>query len=503
MRDALVDGEFHALGVNEDHAHLLGRCTHHDRRDHGVDEGGLTGAGLASHQHVRGLGQVGDDVAAFDILADADDERVLVAAGGSGAQDIAEGHVFAVGVGDLDTDGALAGDRREDTHIGGGHGVGDVLRQVGELVDLDAGAEDDLVAGDCRASGEAGDARVNVEVREDLSQRRDDLVVDGGSGHVGRAGDQEVFRGKRVADRVVEVGLEGPLGLVGDRRGRRLVLELRFGFGHVRGHLDGGGGHGGTHLGEHLSGGVRRRLTRPGRGSRGGCGSGDGAGFEQTGLPHRLGIGGLAEGLVSVVFVEERVVSGREVFACLAAGFLGGIAAGLIRSLSVALGALTAQVGGEVAQARWHVGDGSARGEKNRVCQEQDHQGSRSPAGQEEDQGARDEPAEQATGRLDAGVGAHSGVAAGDVHEARQRRGDADTAGHVVRKSRAPGACRDQLDGEGDENEGQDNREDAEQACRRVVNGVPGLAGNLEPLAQRDDDGCGNRDEGGGVALDL
>ncbi len=164
VRDALVDREFHALGVDEDHAHLLGRRTHHDRRDHGVDEGGLTGTGLAGHQHVRGLGQVGDDVAALDVLADADDERVLVAAGGRGAQDVAEGHVFAVGVGDLDADGALAGDRREDTHVGGGHRVGDVLRQVGELVDLDAGAEDDLVAGDCRAAGEAGDARVDVEV---------------------------------------------------------------------------------------------------------------------------------------------------------------------------------------------------------------------------------------------------------------------------------------------------------------------------------------------------
>ena len=189
MRDALVDGEFHTLGVDEDHAHLLGCRAHHDRRDHGVDEGGLTGTGLAGHQHVRRLGQVGDDVAAFDVLADADDERVLVAAGGSRAQDVAEGHVFAVGVGDLDTDGALAGDRREDTYVCGGHGVGDVLRQVGELVDLDAGTEHDLVARDCRASREAGDACVDVKVREDLSQGRDDLIVDGRTGHVGRAGD--------------------------------------------------------------------------------------------------------------------------------------------------------------------------------------------------------------------------------------------------------------------------------------------------------------------------
>ena len=361
MRDALVDRELHALGVDEDHAHLLGRRTHHDRRDHGVDEGGLTGTGLTGDQHVRRLGQVGDDVAALDVLADADDERVLVAAGGSRAQDVAEGHVFAVGVGDLNTDGALAGDRREDTHVGGGHGVGDVLRQVGELVDLDAGTEDDLVARDCRAPGEAGDARVDVEVREDLPQCRDDLVVDGRTGHVGRAGDQEVLRRQRVTDRVVEVGLECPLGLVGNRRGGRLILGLRFGLGHVRGYLH--GGHGGTHLGEHLGGCVGRRGTRPGRGSRGGRGGRDGTGFQETGLPHGFRVGRLAEGLVPVVFVEEGVVARCEVLARAAACFLRGIAAGLIRGLGVALGAPTAQVGGEVAQARRNVGDGGPSGE--------------------------------------------------------------------------------------------------------------------------------------------
>ena len=40
--------------------------------------------------------------------------------------------------------------------------------------------------------------------------------------------------------------------------------------------------------------------------------------------------------------------------------------------LGVALGALTAEVGGEVAQARGNVGDGRARGEQDRVGQEQD-----------------------------------------------------------------------------------------------------------------------------------
>ena len=173
--------------------------------------------------------------------------------------------------------------------------------------------------------------------------------------------------------------MEGPLGLVGDRRGCWLGLGLRSGLGYVCGHLH--GGHGGTHLGEHLGGRVRRRGTRPGRGSRGRRGGRDSPGFQETGLPHGFRVGRLAEGLVPVVFVEEGVVSRREVLARAAACFLRGITAGLIGGFGVALGALTAQVGSDVAQACRNVGDGGPSGKEDRVGQEQDHEGARTPAG--------------------------------------------------------------------------------------------------------------------------
>ena len=173
--------------------------------------------------------------------------------------------------------------------------------------------------------------------------------------------------------------MEGPLGLVGDRRGCRLILGLRFGLGHVRGYLH--GGHGGTHLCEHLGGCIGRRGTRPGRGSRGRRGGRDGTGFQETGLPHGFRVGRLAEGLVPVVFVEEGIVSRREVLARAAACFLRGITAGLIGGIGVALGALTAQVGSEVAQASRNVGNGGPSGKEDRVGQEQNHEGARTPAG--------------------------------------------------------------------------------------------------------------------------
>ena len=56
--------------------------------------------------------------------------------------------IWRSAVGHLDADGLLAGDGRQDAHVGRRHGVGDVLVQAGDPVDLDAGAELELVAGD-------------------------------------------------------------------------------------------------------------------------------------------------------------------------------------------------------------------------------------------------------------------------------------------------------------------------------------------------------------------
>ena len=72
--------------------------------------------------------------------------------------------------------------------------------------------------------------------------------------------------------------------------------------------------------------------------------------------------------------------------------------------------------------------------------------------------------------------------------------GDADAAGHVVGQARiAPIARTTSSHGQGDEEQGQHDGEDAEESGGGVVDRVPGLAGNLEPLAQRDNDRRGER----------
>src|SRR6185312_12978980 len=137
---------------------------------------------------------------ALDVLADTHDHGVFGLAGRVRAQDVAEGDDLLVGVGDLDADGALAGDGREDAHVGGGDGVGDVLGQGGDAFDLGARGELDLVAGDRGAAAEAGDLSVDLELVQRVGQGLHDGVV-GFRAFLRRGpGGQEFGIGQRVGD---------------------------------------------------------------------------------------------------------------------------------------------------------------------------------------------------------------------------------------------------------------------------------------------------------------
>ena len=109
------------LRVDEDHAHLVGRGAHQDRRDERVDAARLAGAGGAGDEQVGHRGQVDQHRPAVDVLADGHLERVGGPAGLGRRQDVAEGDELAVVVGDLDADGRAAGDGGQDAHVGGGH----------------------------------------------------------------------------------------------------------------------------------------------------------------------------------------------------------------------------------------------------------------------------------------------------------------------------------------------------------------------------------------------
>jgi len=202
-------GQLDPLGVDQQHPHLLRRGAHHDRGDHRVHEAGLARSGRAGHQQVRHLGQVRDDIAALDVLAQPDGQRVVVVAGAVGAEHVAEGDDLLVGIRDLDADRGLAGDRREDAHFGRRHGVRDVLGQSRDLLDLHAVAEFDLVAGDGRAAGVAGDGCVDLELLQHLGEAAHDEVAGAGAGLGYRPGLEDRLVRELVDDVATERHLFG------------------------------------------------------------------------------------------------------------------------------------------------------------------------------------------------------------------------------------------------------------------------------------------------------
>ena len=177
MRDAGIRRQLHTLGVNHDHTHLIGSGAHDHGSEHGVDETRLSGACGTGYQQVRHLGQIGRHEVAFHILADTGQHRVRIVHGLVGAQHVAKHHGFAVGVRNFDADGRLAFDHGQDAHIGAGHRIGDVLLQVGDLLDFDARPELHLVHGHGRTSQEADDLGIHAELLEGAGQGANHTVI--------------------------------------------------------------------------------------------------------------------------------------------------------------------------------------------------------------------------------------------------------------------------------------------------------------------------------------
>ena len=198
VRNALVDRQLDALGVDQHHADLFRGGPHHDRGDHGVHERGLARAGLTGHEHVGRLGEIGDHIVALDVLAQPHDQGVRLLLGGARAQDVAELDHLTVGVGDLHADGALAGDRGQQADLVRAHRVGDVLLLTGHPGDIDAAPQVDLVASDLRAAGVAGDRGVDLEFGENTLKLLDNRVVGLGARGVARSGLQKALTGQGV-----------------------------------------------------------------------------------------------------------------------------------------------------------------------------------------------------------------------------------------------------------------------------------------------------------------
>ena len=149
MGEVVEDLQLDDLGVDHDEAQVLRRAAVEQRDDDGVDADGLALAGGAGDQRVRHLGEVLDDGLVRDAVhAEHDGELHRGLGPGLGFDDLAQEHVLAVLVRDLDADGALARDRRQDAHGLGLEVHRDVVREVGDLLHAHARGGLDLVTRD-------------------------------------------------------------------------------------------------------------------------------------------------------------------------------------------------------------------------------------------------------------------------------------------------------------------------------------------------------------------
>ena len=140
--------------------------------------------------------------------------------GGRGiGEHVSQAHQLSIEVRHLDTDRGLARDGRQQADVVGRHRVRDVAVQGRDLLDLHAGAELDLVASDCRATGEARDRGVDLELLQDPLDRLDHLIV-GLAAFLRRvAGGEKLQRRERVVDPAEQLRLRVQLFAVGVRGG--------------------------------------------------------------------------------------------------------------------------------------------------------------------------------------------------------------------------------------------------------------------------------------------
>ena len=114
VRDLLVLGQLHLLGVDEEHLDLVGPLGHQDRQDHRVQADRFAGTGAAGDQQVGHVGEVEHQRLALDVLAQVEGDLALPRAALDPLDHLAQADHRPAVVGDLDADGRLAGNRCHD-----------------------------------------------------------------------------------------------------------------------------------------------------------------------------------------------------------------------------------------------------------------------------------------------------------------------------------------------------------------------------------------------------
>ena len=143
-------------------------------RNDRVNADALPAASGAGHEQVGHRGQIGNDCVTVDILTESQWQGSLGRFPGLALEELPDTNLHLTGVGDLDTDGVLAGNRRQDVDALGASGTGEVFFQSGDALHPDSDGRIHLVPRDGWPLGDVTGRCLDVK----LSQRIEDDFLD-------------------------------------------------------------------------------------------------------------------------------------------------------------------------------------------------------------------------------------------------------------------------------------------------------------------------------------
>ena len=170
MREPLVGRKLQALGIDHEEFHLVRGRLEEQAADERVEEDAFPRARRPRDEQVGHPDEIGDHGHPRDVLAQRDGKPVFGLGEGLVVDGVPEVDGVALGVGDLDPDGGLAGDGRDDAHARRLEGKGQIVGEIGDLVDLHARRGLELVHGDDGPRLDLRDLALDAEVGELLFQ---------------------------------------------------------------------------------------------------------------------------------------------------------------------------------------------------------------------------------------------------------------------------------------------------------------------------------------------
>ena len=175
MGQPVIHLHFDHLGVDHDEAQFVRAELEEHRGDDGIDADRFARAGGTRDEAVRHGGEVADDGLAIDVLAQRKRDLLFRGAEFRVVEQLVKRDGDLLQVRDLDADGVLAGDRREDVDALGAGGAGDVCLQLRDAGNPEAGGRVDFVAGNGRSAGDVAGGDLDTEGL----QRFDDRALGG------------------------------------------------------------------------------------------------------------------------------------------------------------------------------------------------------------------------------------------------------------------------------------------------------------------------------------